>query len=469
MMIALMASPLAGFADEPGKTGSPVDVAPFARRVWVITEAVLQNHVEPPSREALLQAAVKGLLAKAGAKAPEDLVDRVAEATTPEKLTALFQELWPQAGKTPAAELEAAGLEALLKAFPGAGHLMSPTEERITAQVEANRYVGTGIQISMPKGEKFARIEVPFTRGPAHRAGARSGDLILSVNGVSMEGIPLQKVVDALRGVEGSACTMVVRQPDEAEPRTLQMTRGVAPFETVLGYRRLGEDSWEFRPKADLPIAYIRVGSISSSNLHELRQFERKLQAEGCRALVLDLRSTGGGSVANAAILADSLLDGGVLWKTTDVKKQTREYTADRDCLFRGWPMAVLVNDYMPPGPIWVAAALQDNHRALLVGDAKPGNHAGYLRGPVHLPDGEGTLLIYTGTVTRPSGDWTLRPDHGVRLTGEQQKAVQAWGALQYRPEGKPDAQPPEDPQLARALEVLKAELDKATATEAAR
>jgi carboxyl-terminal processing protease len=460
-LMMLVAPLLAVSAEEPA--------APLARRVWVITEAVLRNHIQPPSREAMLLAATKALLAKAGTTAPEDLSRRVAEVATADDLAALFQGFWPPSDKVSADDLQKATVEALLKSLPGGGHLMDATEERVAEQVNANRYVGIGIQIAKPEGEKFSRIQLPFARGPAHRAGGRPGDLILSVNGVSMEGVPLREVVEAIRGPEGTACVMEVRQPDEKDARTLQMTRGVVPFETILGYRRLDDERWDFRPQGELPIAYVRVGSMTSSCLHELRQIEPKLQAEGCRALVLDLRWSGGSTVANAALLADGLLDGGVLWRTTNLKKQTREYTADRDCLFRGWPVAVLVNDPMPPGAILVAAALQDNRRAILVGETKSTEHAGFLREPVRLPDSQGTLLIYTGRVTRPSGDWTLRPNHVAGLPAGHLKAVQQWNARQDQPKGNAGEKPPEDPQLARAVEILKAELDKTTATPGTR
>lgn len=463
LVLVLLASPASVPGDEPKKDGPRHDPAALARRLWMVIDAVREHHVEPPTRSAMLLAAVKAL-ANPDDGVPDGLGRRLAALKTPEELAALLRELWP-AEDAAAAELEEAVLTALLKEVPGGVLRMAPHEARAAEQVAGNRYVGTGIQISQPKDEKFAQIRVPFPRGPAHRAGALVGDLILEVDGVNLEGAPLRKVVEVLRGEEGTPCTMVVRQPNTAETRTLKMIRGIVPFETVLGYRRLAEDRWEFRPQADVPVGYVRVGAISSSTLHELRQIEAKLRAEGVRGLVVDLRFNSGGTVHNAALLADAFLDGGLLWRTRDAKKKEREYVADRECLFRDWPVAVLVHDLMPPGAIWVAAALQDNGRVVLVGDPKSGAHAAYTKEPVSLGKDRGTLVLRTGTVERgKAGDWTLRPDVPVGLSAAELKGLQGWYLQQELPQGKSGERPPQDPQLDRALEVVQSRLEKQAA-----
>ena len=77
--------------------------------------------------------------------------------------------------------------------------------------------------------------------------------------------------------------TLVVRQPGSTETRTLKMVRGVIPIDSVYGYRRTSEDSWDYRIDRDAGIAYVLVQSIKSSTLHEPRQVERRLQADGTK------------------------------------------------------------------------------------------------------------------------------------------------------------------------------------------
>src|SRR5262249_46525306 len=155
-------------------------------------------------------------------------------------------------------------------------------------------------------------------------------------DGKDLTGASLQKAIEWLRGEEGSSLTVVVRQPGGA-PRTLKLTRTVVPFEDVYGFRRDG-DGWTFRVVADgksSPVGYLVVRSVRSSTLHELRKLEPKLRAEGVRALVLDFRFAAGGNLRHLALVADGLLDGGLMWRTRGVGGEAQEFTADRDCLFR--------------------------------------------------------------------------------------------------------------------------------------
>src|SRR5262249_13842514 len=160
----------------------------------------------------------------------------------------------------------------------------------VVQQISGNRYIGTGVQLRFDDKRKLVKIVVPFRRGPARKAGARPGDLIIKVNDVATKGMSLEKVVTLLRGDEGTKVTVEVRQPGAKQTRTLQMTRSVVPFDSVYGYRRASEEDWKFRPDATAPIAYLWVKAINSSTLHDLRKLERRLKAEGARALVLDLR-----------------------------------------------------------------------------------------------------------------------------------------------------------------------------------
>jgi len=112
----------------------------------------------------------------------------------------------------------------------------------------------------------------------------------------------LSQVVEFLRGEEGTTVKVKVRQPDSKESRTYTLKRAKVPFQHVFGYRRVSADGWSYHVEPDLPIAYLRVDPPVSSTLHELRQAERKLRAEGFQAVVIDLRSYGGGNLSHAAL-----------------------------------------------------------------------------------------------------------------------------------------------------------------------
>jgi C-terminal peptidase prc len=476
---------LAGAGRLPAADPAAPDPDTLARQGWTITEMVLDKHVEPCARQEMLLGGVRALLRAAEQPVPADLSRRVSAVTTPEQFTALLREVWPPAGKKPEkpADLSAAFVLGLTVAAPGPTRVLPPDVARLSEQIAGNRYVGIGIQIRIHPESKYPQIVDPFRRGAARRAGARPDDLIVAVDGKNTQDVPLRTVVEWLRGEEGTPVTIAVRQPKEQQTRTYHLTRAKVPFDTVFGYRRVSEEGWRHRVDPELPIGYVRVGAINSATLHDLRQLEPTLRAEGVRALVLDLRASGGeGGLEPAELVADGLLDGGVLWRVRDTRG-VKEVRADAECLFRGWPLAVLVSgDLFGVGPEAVAAALQDNGRAVLVGEPvlnRVRNHmvveepetawdpGRYVTSRFPLPDGQGVLEIPTARVERASRDhtWPLRPDHVVKLDKKQHEALWEWNRQQERsdpPAGIADKPAPEDPQLAKAVELLRDALRKA-------
>ena len=370
--------------------------APFARRLWSITELVLDHHVDPPARQQMLLTGVKELLARNGKPVPPALGRRVSAVTTPEQLDALLKDVGPDKTKP---DSESAAIEGMLTSLPGRAHFFTHEEVKATGTVQSNNYVGIGIQLGKNDKEKLTQIMVPFPGGPFRRAGGKTNDVITEVDGKSMAGVILRDVVTALRGEEGTPVTVTVRQPDATETRLLKMVREVIPFQSAIGFRRVSEENFDFHADPALPVAYVRLESLTSSTYHELRRLERQLRSEGNRALVLDLRDANPGSLVHAAQVADAFLDGGPMWKIRDARGGVKEYKADRDCLFRDWPMIVLVNETTVDTPAVIAAALQDRGRAVLVGGPTSGGVT--VKSLIPLPDGTGGVNLVTGTVER--------------------------------------------------------------------
>jgi C-terminal peptidase prc len=444
-------------------------VALFARKVWTITDLVLQNHLEPGTRPDMLLGAIKGLLQAVKAEPPADLTPRVCRLENAEQFATLLKDLWPRGDGASALapeKLERALLEGLFKAIPGDPDFIPTHTLKQVTQTDGNRYIGIGVQLKRNEDEDYPQIVNPFRRGVAHQAGARPGDLITEANGKSTKGVELAKVVESLRGEEGTTLTLVVRQPGATETRTLRLIRSVVPFDTVFGFRREGDDAWDYRVAPATGIGYVRINGIRSSTLHELRKIEPRLRAAGVRALVIDLRSVGGaGFLHTATVLADGLLGHGLLWRVRGTHGQVKEYHAGGECVFREWPLAVLVNDLTDRTHGAVLATLQDHRRAVLVGESTKVD--GYGDTLLDMPDGQGVLRVRSFRIERPAPDrgWPVKPDHEVRLNDTQRKAVLKWLAdkeLPELPSGTPDT-PPEDPQLAKAVELLRAALKTPT------
>jgi carboxyl-terminal processing protease len=468
--------------DEPSPQGHGAPPRPaeaFVKNLWAVSDLVLDHDVDPPTRQEMMLGGIRALLQKAGAYVPADLSRRISTLSTEEDFLTFVRQYWPKDGvRSPCTEvLTTAMLQGLLHRVPGEPNLVPPKELKVVEQIRDNRYVGTGIQISINPKENRCQIIDPFRGGPARKAGAKPGDLILEVNGKSTEGKNVAEIVEMIRGEEGTQVTFVVRQPGATETRTLTMTRSVVPFETVVGLKRGVDDAWVHRVQPEVPVGYVQVTSITSSTLHELRQAASKLEAAGLRALVVDLRETHGDSIQQAALLADGLLDEGVLWEVRDAKDRVKEYRADRDCLCRGWPLAVLVGQHTGPAAGWVAQALRNNRGAILVGEMA---HAfRYAKTLILLPEGQGAIGLRTGVVAFPKPQTSanpkeevsqdvIPPDHAVKITAQQREMVTKWfhaKNLSQLHTGVTD-EPPDDPQLAKAVEVLRKALPKVEPTQ---
>jgi carboxyl-terminal processing protease len=439
----------------------------LATRIWAITEAVAKHHDKPCPREQLFVAGSKALYLAAKQDVPMDLVKRCAEMTNSAQLATLLDVPFRKADAPTQAKLEQALLEAVLASVPGKASLVDPPSKKelaVQEQISGNRYVGIGIALRLNKKDTKPVVTTTILHGTARKAGMKADDIIESVDGKDTRGVRLAEVVDWLRGEEGSSVTVVVRKTGAAESRTYTMVRDKVPFEHVFGLHRIAEEEFDFHAEPQAPIAYVRIGSFSSSTLHELRRFERKLHGAGFRALVLDLRNNPGGSLQHAALFCGGLLDGDLMWTTRqDRASVAQEFRADHESLFRDWPMVVLINGQMGSATALVAAALHDNGRATLVGEQA--NMDGYVKSVVDLPGQKQNLVLPTGRVDRPKAGagWPLQPDTVVSLSSEQAKKVVQWAQEQEVTDRKFDAhvKPPADPQLAKATELLRAALAK--------
>ena len=399
-------------ADPPQKpSDSPPATAALARRFQEITDAVLQNHIDPPARQQMILTGIKGLYQASGLPVPSGLSQRISMLTTPEQFSALLAELWPAkpAKPVPVQALEEAFVEGLLESVPGHAMLVSAKELKIQEQFQGNRYVGIHIQLGYDDKEKRSVIQGLVPGGPADRAGAKKEDRIEQVDGVDTMGMKIAEVVDRIRGPEGTEVVLVVRQPKAKEARTLKVIRGTLFIPTVRGLRERSSGGWEFDASGYDGIGYLRIQDITASTPHELRKLAAELESDGFHALILDLRHLSQGAFHPTVLLADSLLDHGRIGQVRQADR-VMKYEATPDALFRGWPIAVLVNWETTCGAEWLAAALQDNHRAMIIGTptasafSRTETGTADVSSTIPLGDGSWSLLLTTGELQRGDG-----------------------------------------------------------------
>jgi C-terminal peptidase prc len=445
----------------------------FARRVFLLTDLILEHHIDPPTRQEMILGGFRGLLGAAKSEPLPTLSRKVSEVRTVDDLIPLLGQIWPSTfpGIPPAdpkkkverAQPEDAFLFGLFQTVPGSPHLVSAKEARADAQIQANRYVGLGIAIRWDDKLPFPSIQKLIEGGSAELGGMHEEDLIQEIDhdAVSRSTMTLRDVVERLRGVEGSKVTLLLGRPDSKATRTITFVRLPVMFRSV--HEAKGDAN--IKLPASPRIAWLQIERVSASTAQELRAFEVKLQNAGTQAVILDLRNVadiGPEAYHSALLLADSLLDGKPIGKLR-TRERVQEFAADREVLFRDMPLAILVNKWTGGAAEWVAAALQDanpvqpaKRRAVIVGQSTRG--ANLITSAVPVPGGE--ILIVATAV------WT-RPDHA-KAEAQQENADLEFGDGAPRNwRVKPDvavAPPPKN----RAAEAMPA-ADKKAAESAAK
>jgi carboxyl-terminal processing protease len=420
-------------ADQPAPATAPQHSTEFARRITEITDVVLEHHLDPPTRQQMIASGFKSLYKAAGLPIPNGLSRRVSALSAPEQLATFVTETWPRSNdnSSNAAKYETAFMDGILASVPGGARLFSAKDRKVEEQFKGNRYVGIHITLGMDEEAKLPRMAEVFEGGPADRAGAKAGDLIEQINGVDTKGVELRDVVDRLRGEEGTDVAINVRQPNESRSRTMKITRGKLPHSTISGVRKRPDGSWDGQLDGSAPIAYFRISEISASTPHELRKLARQLEDQGGWGVVLDLRGLGGTSLHEAVLLADSLLAGGVIGRVQTAQREVI-YHADPDALLRKSPLVVLIDQTTSGTAEWLAAALQDNHRAILVGAptnstmyaiSQTSGSRGVVRSMVAIGDGSWSIELPTGRLER--GDGRLISDDPTVVEGGDGARVQ--------------------------------------------
>jgi carboxyl-terminal processing protease len=155
------------------------------------------------------------------------------------------------------------------------------------------------------------------------------------------------------------------------------------------------------------PIAYVRINEMAGSTPHELRKVAQRLEGEGMKAIILDLRGRSTSSPHAALLLADSLLDHGTIGRVRTGDGETA-YQADPDAIFRRWPIAVLVDQFTTGAAEWLAAAIQDNQRGVVIGSptssARLNPGYSFVTSLVRVGNSDWSVSLATGILERGDG-----------------------------------------------------------------
>ncbi len=259
-------------------------------------------------------------------------------------------------------------------------------------QVETKgSFGGLGIEISMKKN--ILTIVSPIEDTPAYRAGLKAEDKILSIDGESTENMTLIDAVKKMRGPAGTKVTISIIRDGFFEPKDFTLVRETIRIKSVK-YKRLEDDT----------IGYIRLSQFQEKTGEEFDKALKDLEggAKPIQGLVLDLRNNPGGLLDQAVTVCDAFLEDGLIVYTHGrLSGQDMSFTAHPDGEKRDYPIIVLVNAGSASGSEIVAGALQDRHRAVVLGTTTFGKAS--VQTIIPLDDGSG-LRLTTALYYTPSG-----------------------------------------------------------------
>lgn len=262
----------------------------------------------------------------------------------------------------------------------------------------SSRLGGVGLRVE-PDGARF-RVRGPLLGSPALRAGLRPGDLLFSVDGRPVEGQPLTTVLSWLRGEAGTSVDVVLARAASSEPVRARLTREPIALASVRGVRRRG-GAWDHQAPGNASVAYLRIAIFSQTTEQEVARALEAIERLEPRGLVLDLRHNQGGLLSAAVAVADLFLPEGRIVTERGRGGATKHFEATAGVATTR-PLAVLVDEATVSAAEVLAAALQDNRRAVVVGARSFGK--GTVQQIFPLGPGAGAYRLTVEHYLRPSG-----------------------------------------------------------------
>lgn len=254
------------------------------------------------------------------------------------------------------------------------------------------KYAGVGALIRYSPKYKNVFIDEPYENMPAANAGLRKGDLILSIDDLSMEGKTTQFVSDHLRGDAGTTFMIKIRRPSTGKIMKLKITRGAIKMPAVPYYGLL-----------DSGIGYINLNQFTEDCSKDFRRAFVEMKKNGMHKLIVDLRNNGGGLESEAVNIVNLFVpkDVTIVSNHGKVKRLDRDYKTTAEPIDTVIPIVVLVNNNTASSSEITAGALQDLDRAVIMGTRTYGK--GLVQTTVDLPY-NGKMKLTTHKYYIPSG-----------------------------------------------------------------
>lgn len=217
-------------------------------------------------------------------------------------------------------------------------------------------FSGLGLEVGMEDG--YVKIISPIDGSPAAAAELQSGDIILKLDNVPMQGMSLNEAIDIMRGEKGSKIELTIGRPGTSQPFNVTLVRDTIKVASV-------RERW-----LEPGYGYIRIAQFQHNSGEDVAKAMRKLtDKEPLKGLVLDLRNNPGGVLGASVDVAGLFLDGGpVVYTEGRLPNSDMHFDADATDTSKGIPVVVLINSGSASASEIVAGALQDRGRAVVMG-----------------------------------------------------------------------------------------------------
>jgi carboxyl-terminal processing protease len=472
----------------------------FAQQTLSVATQVSAGYMRPVSRNELLLAAVRGLFEAARLPAPSGLEADLKRLTTEEGLIDFLVTMREQAGNAEAIR----GKKALLASCRGMLHSLDDhsdvvTEEERKPQPWGDQPACLGLELADNVGVGPQHVLRVYPGTPAQRAGIRPGDTVTHLDGKPLKGMTTAEAAGLIKEKAGNLSRLTSAElnvdlpgPDATPvPVTLELRRpGRKPWkvtldfqearpESVFGVSRRDDNSWNFLIDRERKIAHVRVEMLNRGTAVELADVLTRLEADGLRGLILDLRWSSGGFLDEAIGIAGLFVGDCVIATVRDRHHEEVQYHNTQPKRFPKLPVVVLVNGQTTGGSELIAAALQDHKRAAIAGQRTLGKATVQTALYVDIPGA--SIKLTSGEFLRPSGknlhrrpesgprdDWGIRPDRELEFPLSPQLAKELkeqWHQQTLRPGSDvkilPLDDPSADPQRQHALQWLQTRISR--------
>ena len=303
---------------------------------------------------------------------------------------------------------------------------LNPEDAKVFAEDVKGSYEGVGMEIGVRKGQ--LQVIAPLQGTPAQKAGLKTGDKIMKIDGELTLDMTIDEAVSKIRGPKGTEVTLTIYREQQEETKEIKIVRQVIEIPSM---------EWELREDN---IAYIKLYHFSGQASYDFSKIAIEILNSPADKIILDLRNNPGGYLGVAQDVAGWFLEKGEVVLIEDFGKDEEQklYKAEGNARLSSYPIVILINQGSASGSEILAGALRDNRAIKLIGETSFGK--GSIQELTGL-QGDSSLKITTAKWLTPNGDSItdkgLEPDIEIEMTDE-------------------DYEQDKDPQLDKAIEIIK-------------